>query len=87
VNRFARRKSVKVVIPAKAGIQQAFDNFLASKLDPGFAAQGEPHSGERAIGTFALDFGAKQGLRSDKVRIPRSARMRGSGRRGDEVFL
>ncbi len=33
----------------------------------------EPHGGERANRTFALDFGAQQGLRSAKVRMSRAA--------------
>ena len=54
-------------------------------LDAGFAARGEPHRGERANRMFALDFAATQGRRSGKVRIPRSAGTRGSGRRHDGV--
>ncbi|OGI61632.1 MAG: hypothetical protein A2W18_15055 [Candidatus Muproteobacteria bacterium RBG_16_60_9] len=40
--------------------------------EPTLLHMGEPHCGERANWMFALDFGAKQGLHSDKVRMSRA---------------
>ena len=39
---------------------------------PTLLHMGEPHCGERANRMFALGFGAKQGLHSDKVRMSRA---------------